>query len=60
MKTGFPSKTGPRVKTHPLLLDRQRIEKIFGMGEKGLIALQKMLRPEKEGGISQGQRELRK
>jgi|GEM_PF-2629766 len=60
MKTGFPSITGPRVKTRPLLLDRQKIEMILGTGEKGLIALHKMLRPEKEGGIGQGQRELRK
>ncbi len=60
MKTGFPSTTGPRVKTRPLLLDMQKINKILGTGEKGLIALHKMLRPEKEGGISQGQRDLRK
>lgn len=43
-----------------LVADIGRIEELLRSGAKGMIALHKMLRPEKDGGIGQDQRKLRK
>jgi hypothetical protein len=60
MRINFPAKTNPRVKIRPPLPDMQKVGELLKIGEKGLIALHKMLRPEKEGGISQKEKVLRK
>jgi hypothetical protein len=68
MKVGFPPPTTRRtiVKTSKkaacpvIVADAGKIDELLRLGAKGMIALHKMLRPEKDGGIGQDQRKLRK
>ena len=51
----------PRQVSRPVMVaDAGKIDELLRSGTKGMIALHKMLRPEKDGGIGQDQRKLRK